>query len=330
MKILMFGAGVINTLYAWAFSNNGHDVSLLVRPGREANWKDGLRLNIIDHRTGKDVAVNEVFAPRVVSQFSPTDNYDFIIESVKHTQTEGILPQIKQNAGNAIVVFFNNNWRGVDFIDEHFDKTKYVLAMPRAGGIIEKGALDGAIMDEIMLGDSLCGKSNFSPEVETVARQNMEKVKQLFESAGIKSVIQSNMEHWYWVHFASTAPWIAGGAKARGFQPFIKSLPRIREAIEAGKEVMEVCKARGVDVTKVQDAQVFLAPTWISTLISFFMLQSKTSLKISGGHGRYAPEELQQIYYDVLETGQQYHIAMPKLLAFKPYIDEMINARDMH
>lgn len=138
MKILMFGAGVINTLYAWAFSKNGHDVSLLVRPGREANWKDGLRLNIIDHRTGKDVTVNEVFAPRVVSQFSPTDNYDFIIESVKHTQTEGILPQIKQNAGNAIVVFFNNNWRGVDFIDEHFDKTKYVLAMPRAGALSKR------------------------------------------------------------------------------------------------------------------------------------------------------------------------------------------------
>ena len=81
---------------------------------------------------------------------------------------------------------------------------------------------------------------------------------------------------------------------------------------------------------KVQDAQVFLAPTWISTLIAFFMLQSKTSMKISGGHGRYAPEELQQIYYDVLETGKQYNIPMPKLMAFKPFIDEMIKAREMN
>lgn len=330
MKILMFGAGVINTLYAWAFSKGGHDVSLLVRPGKEANWKNGLCLNIIDHRTGKDVMVNEMFLPNIVTQFSPADNYDFIIESVKHTQTENILPQIAENSGKAIVVFFNNNWHGMDFIDKQFNKTQYVLAMPRGGGIIENGVLDGAIMDEVMLGDSLCGKSTFTPEVESTAKQNMEKAKKLFESAGIKPVIQSNMEHWYWVHFASTAPWIAGGAKARGFPPFIKSLSRIREAIEAGKEAMEICKARGVDVMKVQDAQVFLAPTWISTLIAFFMLQSKTSMKISGGHGRYAPEELQQIYYDVLETGKQYNIPTPKLAAFKPFIDEMIKAREVN
>ena len=35
MKILVFGAGVIGTLYGWAFESAGHSVSLLVRPGHE-------------------------------------------------------------------------------------------------------------------------------------------------------------------------------------------------------------------------------------------------------------------------------------------------------
>jgi len=35
MKILVFGAGVIGISYAWQLSLAGHDVALLVRPGRK-------------------------------------------------------------------------------------------------------------------------------------------------------------------------------------------------------------------------------------------------------------------------------------------------------
>jgi len=36
MKILVFGAGVVGTVYAWQLSLTGHDeVALLVRPGRK-------------------------------------------------------------------------------------------------------------------------------------------------------------------------------------------------------------------------------------------------------------------------------------------------------
>jgi 2-dehydropantoate 2-reductase len=322
MKILFFGAGVINTLYAWALTESGNDVTMYVRAGREKDWENGIQFDVISERFKKKKYVKERFTPKVVASFTPEDGYDLIIESVKHYQTQEILPLIAQNAGNALVLFFNNNWDGLDFINAHLPKTRYVLGMPRAGGIIKDGLLDGAITDNVMLGEATCGKE--APEdVKRAAQENLNKVAKIFEAAGIKPNIQANMEHWYWAHLASTVPWISGGAKARGFLPFAKSNKAIREALEAGRECVEIVKARGVDVTKVEDLQMFMAPVWISALMTKFFIGGEVSMKISSGHGAYAPEELQRIYYDVTNTGKQIGISTPKLDAFKKYIDEM-------
>ena len=50
---------------------------------------------------------------------------------------------------------------------------------------------------------------------------------------------------------------------------------------------------------------------------------SEVSKKISSGHGAYAPDELQKIYYDVVATGKALGVATPKLDSFKRYVDEM-------
>ena len=322
MKILFFGAGVINTLYAWALSESGNDVTMYVRPGREKAWENGIRFDVISERFKKKKYVKEQFRPNVVTSFKPEDGYDLIVESVKHYQTNEILPIIAKNAGNALVLFFNNNWEGLDFIEKNLLKTQYVLGMPRAGGIIQDGVLDGAITENVMLGESTCGREA-PADVKRIAHENLEKVAKLFEAAGITPNIQENMEHWYWAHLASTVPWIAGGAKARGFAPFVKSNKSIRESLEAGREIVEIIKARGVDVTKVQDLQMFLAPVWISAFMTKMFIGGEVSMKISSGHGAYAPDELQRIYRDVVNTGKQLRVATPLLDAFKPFIDEM-------
>ncbi len=322
MKLLFFGAGVINTLYAWALTEAGNDVTMYVRPGKEKDWADGILLDIISERFNKKKYVRQKFTPKVVTSFKPEDSYDLIIESVKHYQTREILPVIAQNAGNALVLFFNNSWDSLDFINEYLPRTRYILGMPRAGGAIENGVLDGAITENVILGESTCGKPD-SAEVNQIAKTNLDTTAEMFAAAGIKPVIQPNMEHWYWAHLASTVPWISGGAKARGFLPFAKNSKAIGEALEVGKECLEILKARGVDVTQIQDLKMFLAPVWLSTFMTKLFIGSEVSVKISSGHGAYAPAELQKIFYDVLNTGKQLGVPTAKLDAFKPYIDEM-------
>jgi ketopantoate reductase len=51
MKILVYGAGVIGTTYAWQFSNAGHDVSILVRKSkRDQIEKEGFWIRYRDER----------------------------------------------------------------------------------------------------------------------------------------------------------------------------------------------------------------------------------------------------------------------------------------
>lgn len=322
MKILIFGAGVIGTMHAWALAKADNEVSLLVRPGKQARWANGIQLDLLDHRGGKQTAVKKKFTPHIVTDFSASDGYELVIQSVKHTQAQEVVAQIAPKLGDGILLFFSNNWRGLELIDAVLPKTSYVLGLPRAGGMIQDGVLDGALVGDVILGDSICG-ANVPAEIARPAQAHLQTVAQVFEKVGFKPVIQPNMEQFALVHFATTTAWIAGAAKARGFEAFTKNRGIIRQALAAGQDAMSVCRARGADVTRVQDAQPFLLPPFVSAWITQRVLRAPLTTKISAGHGNYAPDELKQIYYDVVETGKQLMVSMPNLLALEPYVREI-------
>ena len=52
MNILLFGRGVIATLYGWGFEKVGHSVTFYVRPGRSAEYGSHVHLDIFDGRPG--------------------------------------------------------------------------------------------------------------------------------------------------------------------------------------------------------------------------------------------------------------------------------------
>jgi len=50
MRVLVVGAGVIGSIHGWALAESGHQVIHLVRSGRAATLRDGMRLDICDRR----------------------------------------------------------------------------------------------------------------------------------------------------------------------------------------------------------------------------------------------------------------------------------------
>lgn len=124
MKILMFGAGVVGTLYGWALSRAGHDVKLLVKPSNRDRFEDGpVKINIIDTRRSSHTRVLDEFSPSLAESFIPSDNYDLIIVTVKHYQTVEALPALKQNAGKGLILFFCNHWDDPDEIKRQLGET---------------------------------------------------------------------------------------------------------------------------------------------------------------------------------------------------------------
>jgi 2-dehydropantoate 2-reductase len=319
MKILVFGAGVIGTMHAWTFERAGHQVSLLVRPGHEARWASGIALRILDGRGGRKEEVKALYRPEVVTSFAPGDGYDLIVDAVRYTQAESVLPEIAANRGNAVVLFFHQSWRGLDLIDRTFSKEQYVLGLPRAGGVISNGVLDGAFEGTVNLGTSTCGRPT-PPVVEGAARKNLDFVAGLFRPAGFGIETPENMEHWYWVHFASTAVYTGAIAKEGGYDAFVQNKKALHDALLAGHEAMDICMARGVDVHKVEEARMFVTSPLVVAPMMRHALAQPITRRLSQTHPEYAPE-FRAIFDEVLETGRQLNVPTPHLDAYRPYVD---------
>ncbi len=319
MKILVFGAGVVGTMHAWAFERAGHQVSLLVRPGHEDRWANGVALRILDGRGPRQEEAKVLYRPQTVTSFTPDDGYELIVDSVRYSQAESVLPAIAANRGDAVVLFFHQSWRGLDLIDRTLTKEQYVLGMPRAGGVLSEGVLDGAFDGKVMLGTSTCGRPT-TPVVEGAARKNLDFVSGLFRPAGFDVVIPENMEHWYWVHFASTAVYTGAIAREGGYDAFAQDKKAIHGALLAGREAMDICAARGVEVRRMEEAKMFVtAPLVVQPLLRRALAQPMTR-RLAQTHPDHAAE-FRQIFDEVLETGRQLNVPTPNLEAYRPFVD---------
>jgi len=319
VKILVFGAGVIGTMHAWAFERAGHQVSLFARAGHEHRWANGIALRILDGRGGRREEAKVLYRPDVVTSFTPDDGYDLVVDAVRYSQAEAALPELVASRGSAIILFFHQSWRGLDVIDRVLTKEQYVLGMPRAGGILANGVLDGAFEGKVTLGTSTCGRPA-TPIVEGAARKNLDFVSGLFRPAGFEIEIPDNMEHWYWVHFASTAVYTGAIAKEGGYDAFVQSKKAIHEAILAGREAMDICAARGVDVRKIADARMFVTPPLVVAPLMRRALTQPFARRMAQTHPDYAPE-FRRIFDEVVETGHQLNVPTPHLDAYRPYVD---------
>ena len=98
MKICIYGAGVIGSIFAGKLSLAGNDVTVLARGKRFEELKnDGIFL--VDPKTKKV----EHTAVRVLDKLLPKDQYDYIIVVMQRTQIDDILPILSQNCSKNIV-----------------------------------------------------------------------------------------------------------------------------------------------------------------------------------------------------------------------------------
>jgi 2-dehydropantoate 2-reductase len=100
----------------------------------------------------------------------------------------------------------------------------------------------------------------------------------------------------------------------------LNSIPRLHDGILAGRDALEVCKARGVNVEAFDDAKAFYQPSWLGAMAVWLMMKTdKPARKIMETHT--AVDELQEIYRDVLKTGEALGTAMPHYRALREYVD---------
>lgn len=187
MRILIYGAGVIGSLYGALLAEAGFDVSVLARGKRlEGLSRDGLRYRY----KGKILT-----APvTVLSELTPDDRYDFIFLIVRENQLHTALKELRAN-GSPRIVTMVNSLETCDQWGTVCGKGRIIPTFPGAGGGFDGNVLDAALTPRLIQPTTL-GKTDGTEKA----------LARVFRKAKIPYAVVADMHAWQLCHLAMVVP----------------------------------------------------------------------------------------------------------------------------
>ncbi|NOU64398.1 ketopantoate reductase family protein [Paenibacillus sp. LMG 31461] len=184
-RLLIFGAGVIGSVYALRFAQFGLDVTLLARGKRlEALKRNGLSYN--DNGTIKQISV------KTIDTLENDDIYDYIFVPVRYDQAESSLTAIKNNKSKTIVTLTNtigyDSW--LEIVGD-----RLLPGFPGAGGDIKEDVLYAQFGSQKHQG-TIFG------EINGRTTERVKELAQLFESVNLHYEIQKDILAFHISHIA--------------------------------------------------------------------------------------------------------------------------------
>jgi len=283
MKTLVYGAGVLGSLYAGLLQEAGKDVSLLARGKRLQELKEhGLIVeNFITGNTIK-IKIN-----LVEEQLSAKDDFDLILVIMQKTHIASILSDLGNYSTNAIVVFLGNNGTGIDEYKEILDPSRILLGFPSAAGKRD-GHIIRVIFDpeksRITLGES-SGKITL----------RLRKVQEFLESAGIPVILSNNIDAWLKTHIALISPLANAYFMLKSEHKTLSESPRTLDlAVRAILEGVRVLKKLGYPILPKKFRLAMIAPKMLKKKISEMYTGKWFDIALKG-HADYAVGEMRRI-----------------------------------
>ena len=136
MKILVYGAGVIGSIFAGKLAKNGYNITVLARSNRYREiMENGIILN--NSLNNKLDKINV----KVIDTLNETDIYDYIIVPVQNNQINGILQVLDKNKSPNIVFVVNNPLGYENWINS-VGYNRILIGFPSAGGDRENGIVN--------------------------------------------------------------------------------------------------------------------------------------------------------------------------------------------
>lgn len=306
LKILMFGRGVISTLYGWALEKAGHSVEFYVRPGRAAEYGSVVPLKFYNARAKLNGAlVEENWTIRMREDLPVNHDYDLIVVSVQHYHFDDVAAFLGPRVGKATVLIFNNLWKDPQVAASPLPKDQLAWGFPMAGGGFDKnGVLGGALFHKVYFGT-----------FGTDPTERELKVRKLFQTSGFQIKEHRDFKGWLRVHFAINAGLLTQASLTGSVKQVMRSSAQWKEAILNVRETLPVLEARGVNLKAHADQlSIFRLPSCIGSLFLKIALRFSKPLKASvGSHAN--QEELRRFYGDMLDETRRLGISAPRFEA---------------
>jgi 2-dehydropantoate 2-reductase len=312
VKILMFGRGVIATVYGWALERAGHDVEFYVRPGRAAAYGDTTDLDLLDTRRrvwGQRVV--EKWPVRYREELEPDHDFDLIVLSVSHHRLAEATAFLAPRVGQATVLVFGNIWTEPPAAIGALPLDRIAWGFPQAGGGFgADGVLRGALLPSVIFG--------------TLGQPPTEReraVRQAFREAGFRLKERPDFRGWLWVHFVSNAGLHSQGLRLGSLSELAGATGDLREALLTGRELLPLLKARGVDLRRHRGGVLgFRAPTWLTAPALAWLTVHVALVRVNfAAHSDPDAEEPREVCRDTLAEARRLGISVPRLEAAEPH-----------
>jgi len=312
LKILMFGRGVIATIYGWALRRAGHDVEFYVRPGRAAEYGDAVDLDLLDTRRrvwGQRVV--EKWPVRLRETLEPDHDFDLIVLSVSHHRLAEAADFLAPRVGEATVLVFGNIWTEPTDAVDPLPLDRVAWGFPQAGGGFgADGVLRGMLMPSVIFGT-----------LDRPPNDRERAVRQAFREAGLRIKERPDFRGWLWVHFASDAGLLSQGLRLGSLSKLAGSAGGLREGLLTARELLPLLEARGLDLRRHRVGVLpFRAPTWLTAGVLAWLTAHVAVARVSvTAHSDPDAEEPREVCRDTLAEARRLGVSVPRLEAAEPY-----------
>jgi ketopantoate reductase len=312
MKILIYGAGPLGSLFAHRLDEAGHDVSILAR---------GQRLkDLRQHGVVLEDAVSgerETAHVKVVDWFGPEDEYDLVMVVMRKNQAVQILPTLSANNRVPTVLFMMNNAGGQEKLIQSIGKERVMIGFPYPGG-----ERDGYLMRVLPANESRRWTIPIGEVDGRITPRTMRVARALEKMRGYKVQVRTDMDAWLKYHVAVVSG-LAAGMYAAGTD--IERMGRTPDAlilrIRAMKEGLRGLRKAGIPPTP---AGMILFEWMPEPLLAWILKSFSTStmLKVGGeAHARTARDEMKFLMDELLVFLKKARVETPVMDRLQKYYD---------
>jgi 2-dehydropantoate 2-reductase len=129
VNILIYGVGVIGTLYAARLRESGHRVTVLARGARLGDIRN-YGLVVEDVISGR----RSITQVDIAESLNPDDRYDAVLVAVRRDQLDSVLQDLATNRRIPTILFMLNNPNGSRHLVKILGGERVLLGFPGAGG----------------------------------------------------------------------------------------------------------------------------------------------------------------------------------------------------
>jgi len=313
MKILVYGAGPLGSVFAAKLHQGGHDVSILARGQRLIDLREhGVVIHNMANEEWMTARVN------VVEQLAPDDDYDLVMVIMRKNNALDILPILATNTRVPNILFLMNNAAGPDALVEALGRERVLTGFPSSAG-----CRDGHVIHCLTGTEEEPSAIPFG-EVDGRVTERTRGIAAVFDTTpGFKAEIRTDMDAWHKYHVALLMPSLAPALYACGTDRLrmLRTQDAIVLAIRAVREGFRVLKAQGLPLTPSS----FRLFAWLPEPLLVWVLRKRFAderMEIAMvRHANAARDEIKHLTDEFLTLARTTNVPTPNIDRLYQYLD---------